>query len=211
MPQGARLNIASEPLGSVDMAIAHARRLLEKNPDLAAEQAREILNVDPVHPTARLILGAALRRGGRARQALDVLEPLGSELPHAAPVYLELGVARAETGHLPGAIAALRRALQLNPASADGWRFLADYLQAAGDAGRRRRSKGSIRCRRGPRPALEGSGGCVDAQRFAAGGSPTARSPGRLSDRRGGAAHACRGGGAAAQVRGGSRTAGALP
>jgi tetratricopeptide (TPR) repeat protein len=133
MPQGARLNIASEPLGSVDMAIAHARRLLEKNPDLAAEQAREVLNVDPVHPTARLILGAALRRGGRARQALDVLEPLGSELPHAAPVYLELGVARAETGHLPGAIAALRRALQLNPASADGWRFLADYLQADGD------------------------------------------------------------------------------
>jgi tetratricopeptide (TPR) repeat protein len=115
------------------MAIAHARRLLEKNPDLAAEQAREVLTVDPVHPTARLILGAALRRGGRARQALDLLESLARERPHAAPVHLELGVARAETGQLPGAIAALRRALQLNPASADGWRILADYLQASGD------------------------------------------------------------------------------
>jgi tetratricopeptide (TPR) repeat protein len=115
------------------MAIAHAKRLLEKNPDLAAEQAREILSADPAHPAARLILGAAQRRSGRAPQALDVLEPLGRELPHAAPVYLELGVARAEAGHLPEAIAALRRAVQLQPASADGWRFLADYLEAAGD------------------------------------------------------------------------------
>jgi predicted Zn-dependent protease len=133
MPQGARLNIASEPLGSVDMAIAHARRLLEKNPDLAAEQAREVLNVDPVHPTARLILGAALRRGGRARQALDVLEPLGSELPHAAPVHLELGVACAEAGRLSDAVLAVRRAVKLQPAAPDGWRILADYLEADGD------------------------------------------------------------------------------
>jgi tetratricopeptide (TPR) repeat protein len=116
------------------MAIAHAKRLLEKNPDLAAEQAREILNVDPAHPTARLILGAARRRSGRAPEALDILEPLGRELPHAAPVYLELGVARAEAGHLREAIAALRRAVQLQPAAADGWRLLADYLETDGDS-----------------------------------------------------------------------------
>jgi predicted Zn-dependent protease len=116
------------------MAIAHARRLLEKNPDLAAEQAREVLTVDPVHPTARLILGAALRRGGRAHQALDVLEPLGRELPHAAAIHLELGVACAEAGRLRDALAAVRRAVKLQPASADGWRLLADYLQADGDA-----------------------------------------------------------------------------
>jgi tetratricopeptide (TPR) repeat protein len=128
------LNIASEPLASVDIAIAHAKRLLERNPDLAVEQAREILNVDPAHPTARLILGAAQRRAGRASQALAVLEPLGRELPNAAPICLELGVARAEAGHLHEAIAALRRAVDLKPASADGWRFLADYLDADGDA-----------------------------------------------------------------------------
>src|ERR1700679_280203 len=116
------------------MAIAHAKRLLEKNPDLAAEQAREILNVDPAHPTARLILGAARRRSGRAPEALDILEPLGRELPHAAPVCLELGVARAEAGHLREAIAALRRAVQLQPAVADGWRLLADYLETDGDS-----------------------------------------------------------------------------
>ena len=128
------MSIASEPLGSVDVAIAHATWLLEKDPELATEQAREILNVDPAHPTARLILGAAQRRAGRALQALAVLEPLGRELPNAAPVYVELGVARAEAGHLPEAIAALRRAVQLKPASADGWRLLADYLDAEGDS-----------------------------------------------------------------------------
>jgi tetratricopeptide (TPR) repeat protein len=47
---------------------------------------------------------------------------------------LELGVARAEAGHLTEAIAALRRAVQLQPASPDGWRILADYLQANGDS-----------------------------------------------------------------------------
>lgn len=115
------------------MAIAHAKRLLEKNPDLAAEQASEILRLDPAHPAARLILGAARRRGGRAPQALEILEPLGRELPNAAPIHLELGVARAEAGQLREAIAALRRAVRLQPNSADGWRILADYLEAEGD------------------------------------------------------------------------------
>ena len=115
------------------MAIAHARRLLEKNPDLAAEQAREILNVAPAHPAALLILGAAQRRAGRTLQALEILEPLGRKQPGATPVHLELAVARAEAGQLQAAISALRRAVQLQPGSADGWRLLADYLQANGD------------------------------------------------------------------------------
>ena len=82
--------------GSVDTALDHARRLLEKNPDLAAQQAREILSISPAHPIARLILGAAQRRGGHTSAALEILEPLAREQPHAAPVHLELGIARGE-------------------------------------------------------------------------------------------------------------------
>ena len=123
----------SQPLGSVDAALANARRLLEKDADLAAEQAREILNVHAGHPSALLILGAAHRRAGRGSAALRVLEPLAVEQPHSAAVHLELGVARAEAGQGPQAIAALRRALQLQPSSVDGWRLLADYLDAEGD------------------------------------------------------------------------------
>jgi predicted Zn-dependent protease len=112
--------------------------LLEKNADLAAEQASEILNVHPGHPTARLLLGAAHRRAGRLQSALDVLENLTAEFPHSAPAHLELGVACFEYGRGAEAEAALRRAVQLNPASADGWRLLADCLD--------------------PRPPVEGRG-----------------------------------------------------
>ena len=127
------MNGASQRIGSIDLAVSHARRLLEKNADLAAEQAREILDVHPGHPTARLILGAAHRRRGRLQAALAVLEALAAEFPHSAPAHLELGVARLEDGRVAAAEAALRRAVQLNPASPDGWRLLADCLDARGD------------------------------------------------------------------------------
>jgi len=127
------LNSVSQPVGSIDVALAHAKRLLEKSPELAAEQAREILGAYPGHALARLILGAAHRQAGRTQAALDVLEPLAMEQPRAAPVHLELAIAQGEAGRGHDAIAELRRALQLQPGSADGWRLLADYLDAAGD------------------------------------------------------------------------------
>ena len=128
------MNGSAQHTGSVDTALAHAKRLLENNPDLAAQQAREILNISPAHPIARLILGAAHRRGGRAMAALEILEPLAREQPRAAPVHLELAIARGESGFRHEAIAALRHAVQLQPGSADGWRLLADHLEADGDA-----------------------------------------------------------------------------
>ena len=128
------MNTASEPLGTVDVALAHAKRLLEKSPELAGEQAREILCVSPGHPLARLILGAAHRRVGRALAALEILDPLATEQPNAAAVHLELGIARSEAGRGCEAVGALRRAVQLQPGSADAWRLLADALDGEGDA-----------------------------------------------------------------------------
>jgi predicted Zn-dependent protease len=125
---------ASEPVGTLDVALAHAARLLEKNPGLAAEQVDEILKVVPGHPHARLILGAAHRRTGRTRAALEILEPLAREQPRAAPVHLELGIARGEAGRAGEAVLALRHATDLKPDSPDGWRLLADQLDAIGDA-----------------------------------------------------------------------------
>jgi tetratricopeptide (TPR) repeat protein len=131
--QGARLNTASQHLGSIEVALAHARRLLETNPELACEQAREILSAEPGQPAAWLILGAAHRRAGRVAVALEQLEPLASEFPDYPAAQLELGLARLESGRCPEAVEALRRAAKLQPTSPDAWRLLAAALDAQGD------------------------------------------------------------------------------
>ena len=96
---------SSEPVGTLDVALAHAARLLERDPRLAAEQAGEILKVVPGHPRARLMLGAAQRIAGHTQAALEVLEPLAREQPHSAAVQLELGIARGEAGQASAATA----------------------------------------------------------------------------------------------------------
>jgi predicted Zn-dependent protease len=126
---------ASEPVGTLEVALAHATRLLGTNARLAAEQALEVLKVSPGHPRARLILGAAQRIIGQTQAALEVLRPLAREQPESAAVHLELGTALGEAGCPGEAVAALRRALLLKPDSSDGWRLLADQLDALGDAG----------------------------------------------------------------------------
>src|SRR5258708_40080219 len=93
-----QLNIISEPVGTLDVALGHAARLLERDAALAAEQASEILKAVPGHPHARLILGAAHRIGGQTRLALEILEPLAREQPRSAPAPLELAIARGEAG-----------------------------------------------------------------------------------------------------------------
>jgi tetratricopeptide (TPR) repeat protein len=124
----------SEPTGTVEVALAHATRLLARDPALAAQQAREVLTVVPGHPRARLILGAAHRIVGQTQAALELLEPLVREHPQSAPAHLELGIALGESGRRSDALAGLRRAVELKPDSPDGWRLLADQLDAEGDA-----------------------------------------------------------------------------
>jgi predicted Zn-dependent protease len=127
------LSKISEPVGTLEVALAHAERLLERDPGLAAEQAGEILKVVPGHPRARLVLGAAHRLAGRTQAALEVLEALARQHPRSAPVHLELGIARGEAGRAFEAAAALRHALLLKPDSPDAWRLLADQCDAASD------------------------------------------------------------------------------
>src|SRR6202049_60659 len=119
-----KVNSASEPVGTLDVALGHAARLLERDAGLAAEQANEILKAVPGHPRARLILGAAHRIGGQTGSAPPELQGRARERRHSAPVHLELGIARGEAGRGHDAVAALRRAVQLQPRSADGWRLL---------------------------------------------------------------------------------------
>jgi tetratricopeptide (TPR) repeat protein len=125
---------ASEPVGSVEVALRHAARLLESNPGLAAEQAGEILKAVPAHPAATLLLGVARRTGGDAAAALDSLEPLVAMHPQWALAHYELALALSGLERGGDAILELRHAVALKPDMADAWRALGDELMVAGDA-----------------------------------------------------------------------------
>ena len=127
------MNSVSEPVGTIEVALGHAARLLETNPSLALEQADEILKTFPGNPHARLILGAAQRRVGRTQSALEILAPLAREQQRSAQTHIELAIALGEADRATDAIAALRHALQLKPDSADAWGMLANQLDASGD------------------------------------------------------------------------------
>ena len=123
---------ATEAVGTIATALAHAARLLAGDPTLAEAQAREILKVAPEHPEARLLLAAALRRQGSAAGAKDILQDLAKAQPDVAQVHLELGLACAGLGQGTAAIVALTRATGLNPNHANAWRALGDALSLAG-------------------------------------------------------------------------------
>ncbi len=125
---------APEPVEAVKTALARAQQLLDTNPSLAHEQAREILNVEPRHPVATIIAGVARRRLGDVDGALEILQRLAAGEPRWAAAHYELGLALGAARRGDAAVAALRRALELKPDFAEAWRALADQLWAAGDA-----------------------------------------------------------------------------
>ena len=124
----------SEPVGTLQVALAHAARLLETNPALAAEQAAEILAAVPGQPVALLLMGKARRAGGDAAAALEILEPLSRTAPDWAAAHYELGLALGNAGQGDAAVAALRRAVALKPDLPDAWRTLGDHLSVTGDS-----------------------------------------------------------------------------
>ena len=100
---------------------------------LAARQARVFLTVCPGDPRGALILASALRRSGDPVTALTLLVPLAQAHPRAANTLYELGLARAATGDITGAVTALRQAVAVNRELPLAWRALGDTLFKAGE------------------------------------------------------------------------------
>jgi predicted Zn-dependent protease len=131
--EGYAMSSNSEPVGTLDVALAHTARLLESNPALAVEQATEILKAVPGHPTATLMLGSARRASGDGAGAVEILASLSRSQPNSATTHYELGLALASVGQGDAAVTALQRAVRLKPDMTDAWRVLADHLTAIGD------------------------------------------------------------------------------
>lgn len=82
---------AAERTGSLDIALAHARKLLARAPRLAEEQADEILRHLPHHPGALTLRGRALAAQGRSEEAVAALRLAVRRDPHSAEAWRALG------------------------------------------------------------------------------------------------------------------------
>ncbi len=117
----------------MDVALAHAFRLLERDPPAAIEQAAEILKAVPAHPSATLLLGIARRRCGDPQESHTLLAALVASQPQWAAAHCELGLTLGSLGRGEEAVVALRRAVEQAPSLVTAWRALADHLSAMGD------------------------------------------------------------------------------
>jgi len=67
------LSTPAEPVGTLEVALAHASRLLATRPGLAVEQAREILKVVPRQAQALVVLGLGRAATGDVDGSIDAL------------------------------------------------------------------------------------------------------------------------------------------
>ncbi|HEX5207803.1 MAG TPA: sulfotransferase [Steroidobacteraceae bacterium] len=84
------MSTPAEPVGTLEVALAHASRLLAMKPAVAAEQACEILKVVPRQPQAMLILGLARAAAGDVDGAIDALTRAVSLRTDLADAWLAL-------------------------------------------------------------------------------------------------------------------------
>ena len=124
---------APDPVGTLEVALAHAESLLATDPARAAEQAAEILAAVPDHPLATFFLGIARRFTGEVTGSLEALESLARSQPGWAAAHYELGESLAVAGRNAEAVTALRRAVELQPVLPGAWCSLARALRALGD------------------------------------------------------------------------------
>jgi tetratricopeptide (TPR) repeat protein len=121
---------AAMPSGTVAEALAQGRRLLRDDPHAAALQAREILRVDPGHPDAFRLLGAALRRTGEHDEAEQAeLDAIAASVRD--PGLIAAGDALA-SGRLADAEHILRPHLKANPFDAAAIRMMAELAARLG-------------------------------------------------------------------------------
>ncbi len=110
-----------------------AAQTLSRDPAVAEKLARGLIDRAPKDPRPQLIRASALRRLGRAEEALPLLTGLARDFPRAARTRYELGLCLAATGNGAGGLGQLKEAVRLDPNLTEGWQALADAAFAVGD------------------------------------------------------------------------------
>lgn len=117
---------------TMQSALADAKRLLGHDPLAALARVDGVLAGGRDSVEARVLLGAALRRVGKIREARDVLAPLAAAMPQAWGIHYEFGMALAALGAGEAAADALDQATRANPQSSLAWHALGDQLLLLG-------------------------------------------------------------------------------
>ena len=102
----------SDPTGSLATALAHARQLLGRQPDLALAQVREILRVVPRSADALMIAGEAHRAKGEGEAATAAFRAAVAADPRSADAWRALGDQLHLTEDEAGGAAAYLQALR---------------------------------------------------------------------------------------------------
>jgi cytochrome c-type biogenesis protein CcmH/NrfG len=93
---------------------------------------RQVVQHDPKNGEALLYLAGALASGGRPADALPYFERALDAGPPSTMALNGLGLTRLAVGDEPGAAAAFRKSLQLDPKQPDVRKTLADLGSQAG-------------------------------------------------------------------------------
>src|SRR5688572_19899264 len=129
-----------EPRGTLELALAHAARLLERQPAAAVEQAHEILKVIPNQPQALWLLATAWRAIGDQLTGLG--DQTGAEQAYAQSLRFSSSDPRLMTaavhlceGRIAPAEALLREHLKRHPTDVAAIRMLAEVAARLGRYG----------------------------------------------------------------------------
>jgi tetratricopeptide (TPR) repeat protein len=119
--------------GSLQVALKNAADLLAHDPQLAEEQAQEILKVYPDTVDAKRILASAYRLQKLPQKGLDVLAPLLAGNDDSPDFLHEIAQCQGAVGQGDEAIGALRKAVTIDPKHKAAWDSLGHQLTVAGD------------------------------------------------------------------------------
>jgi predicted Zn-dependent protease len=120
--------------GDLKTAVGQAMDLLGRGqPNLAREQAEEILHLFPGEANSLFVIAAAQRAEGRGEEAVHSLQTLLARKPDFALAQQELGFALADLADTEGAVQALHAALKIEPKLPASWKLLVELHSAQGD------------------------------------------------------------------------------